>query len=84
MRLSGHGEPSQRTEQVAWEGTVPLKNGGGVPFAADPRTGGYPAFTADNSGPCIDTPGASTASGVRLRESTRDGTPAQASSLVQG
>ena len=52
-------------------------------FAANPQTGGQYTFTADNSGLCIDTPNASTTSGVQLQQFTCNGTPAQAFNLVQ-
>jgi hypothetical protein len=52
-------------------------------FAATPQTGGYYTFTADNSGLCIDTPIASTTSGVQLQQFTCNTTPAQAFQLVQ-
>ncbi|MBR7833542.1 carbohydrate-binding protein [Actinospica durhamensis] len=52
-------------------------------FAANPQTGGYYTFTADNSGLCIDTPSASTASGVQLQQYTCNGTAAQSFQLVQ-
>jgi alpha-L-fucosidase 2 len=52
-------------------------------FAADALSNGDYNFVADNSGLCIDTPGASTASGVQLQQYTCNGTPAQAFSLVQ-
>ena len=52
-------------------------------FAANPQTGGYYTFTADNSGLCIDTPGSSTASGVQLQQYTCNSTGAQSFQLVQ-
>jgi Carbohydrate binding module (family 6)/Beta-1,3-glucanase/Ricin-type beta-trefoil lectin domain-like len=52
-------------------------------FAADLQSNGYYHFVADNSGLCIDTPGASTASGVQLQQYTCNGTGAQEFSLVQ-
>jgi hypothetical protein len=52
-------------------------------FAANPQTGGYYTFTADNSGLCIDTPGASTTAGVQLEQYTCNATPAQSFKLVQ-
>jgi hypothetical protein len=52
-------------------------------FAADLQSNGYYNFVADNSGLCIDTPGASTASGVQLQQYTCNGTGAQEFSLVQ-
>jgi beta-glucosidase len=52
-------------------------------FAANLGSTGYYTFVADNSGLCIDTPGASTASGVQLQQYTCNGTPAQAFKLVQ-
>jgi hypothetical protein len=52
-------------------------------FAANPQTGGYYTFTADNSGLCIDTPGAATTSGVQLEQYTCNGTGAQSFQLVQ-
>jgi Carbohydrate binding module (family 6)/Ricin-type beta-trefoil lectin domain-like len=52
-------------------------------FAANPQTGGYYTFTADNSGLCIDTPSASTTAGVQLQQYTCNGTPAQSFTLVQ-
>jgi hypothetical protein len=45
--------------------------------------GGYYTFTAHNSGLCLDTPGASTASGVQLQQYTCNGTGAQEFKLVQ-
>jgi beta-glucosidase len=52
-------------------------------FAADLQSNGYYNFIADNSGLCIDTPSASTASGVQLQQYTCNGTGAQEFSLVQ-
>jgi hypothetical protein len=52
-------------------------------FAANAQSGGYYTFTADNSGLCIDTPDASTASGVQLQQYTCNGTGAQSFELVQ-
>jgi hypothetical protein len=52
-------------------------------FAANQLSSGYYNFVADNSGLCIDTPGASTASGVQLQQYTCNGTGAQEFSLVQ-
>jgi hypothetical protein len=52
-------------------------------FAANAQAGGYYTFTADNSGLCIDTPSASTASGVQLQQYTCNGTVAQSFQLVQ-
>jgi hypothetical protein len=52
-------------------------------FAADELSSGYYNFVADNSGLCVDTPGASTASGVQLQQYTCNGTGAQEFSLVQ-
>jgi hypothetical protein len=52
-------------------------------FAANHLSSGYYNFVADNSGLCIDTPGASTASGVQLQQYTCNGTGAQEFSLVQ-
>ncbi|MCW2935270.1 MAG: coagulation factor 5/8 type domain protein [Actinomycetia bacterium] len=52
-------------------------------FAADQLSGGYYNFVADNSGLCIDIPGASTASGVQLQQHTCNGTSAQQFNLVQ-
>jgi hypothetical protein len=46
-------------------------------------TGGYYTFTALNSGLCLDTPSASTASGVQLQQYTCNGTGAQEFKLVQ-
>jgi carbohydrate binding protein with CBM6 domain/glycosyl hydrolase family 64 (putative beta-1,3-glucanase)/ricin-type beta-trefoil lectin protein len=51
-------------------------------FSATQVTGGYYNFKADNSGLCVDTPGASTASGVQLQQYTCNGTGAQEFSLV--
>jgi|HubBroStandDraft_1064217.scaffolds.fasta_scaffold02994_1 hypothetical protein len=51
-------------------------------FAADQLSSGYYNFVADNSGLCVDTPGASTASGVQLQQYTCNGTGAQEFSLV--
>ena len=52
-------------------------------FAADALSNGDYNFVADNSGLCIDTPGASTASGVQLQQYTCNGTSAQAFNLIQ-
>jgi Beta-1,3-glucanase/Ricin-type beta-trefoil lectin domain-like len=52
-------------------------------FAADELSSGYYNFVADNSGLCIDTPGASTTSGVQLQQYTCNGTGAQEFSLVE-
>ncbi|HET9061614.1 MAG TPA: RICIN domain-containing protein, partial [Acidimicrobiales bacterium] len=52
-------------------------------FAAEPAGTGYYNFVADNSGLCVDTPGASTAAGVQLQQYTCNATAAQAFSLVQ-
>ena len=52
-------------------------------FAANAQSGGYYTFTANNSGLCIDTPDASTASGVQLQQYTCNGTGAQSFQLVQ-
>jgi hypothetical protein len=52
-------------------------------FAANAQSNGSYTFTADNSGLCIDTPNASTVSGVQLQQSTCNGTSAQAFKLVQ-
>ena len=46
-------------------------------FAATLGSTGYYTFVADNSGLCIDTPSASTASGVQLQQYTCNGTAAQ-------
>jgi beta-glucosidase len=51
-------------------------------FAADLQTSGYYNFVADNSGLCVDTPGASTTSGVQLQQYTCNGTGAQEFSLL--
>ncbi|HEV3172496.1 MAG TPA: carbohydrate-binding protein [Actinocrinis sp.] len=51
-------------------------------FAANQQSNGNYTFVADNSGLCIDTPGASTTSGVQLEQYTCNGTAAQAFSLV--
>jgi Carbohydrate binding module (family 6)/Ricin-type beta-trefoil lectin domain len=51
-------------------------------FAATQQSNGSYNFVADNSGLCIDTPGASTASGVQLQQYTCNGTAAQAFNLV--
>ncbi|HEY1619106.1 MAG TPA: beta-1,3-glucanase family protein [Streptosporangiaceae bacterium] len=51
-------------------------------FAANQQSNGYYNFVADNSKLCIDTPGASTASGVQLQQYTCNGTGAQEFSLV--
>jgi beta-glucosidase len=51
-------------------------------FAADALSNGDYNFVADNSGLCIDTPGASTASGVQLQQYTCNGTGAQEFSLA--
>jgi beta-glucosidase len=52
-------------------------------FAADLESSGYYNFVADNSGLCVDIPGASTASGVQLQQYTCNSTGAQEFSLVQ-
>jgi hypothetical protein len=52
-------------------------------FAANQLSNGDYNFVADNSGLCVDTPGASTASGVQLQQYTCNGTGAQEFSLVQ-
>jgi hypothetical protein len=52
-------------------------------FAAKDLGNGYYNFVANNSGLCIDTPGASTTSGVQLQQYTCNGTGAQAFRLVQ-
>jgi hypothetical protein len=52
-------------------------------FAADAVSGGYYNFVADNSGLCIDTPGASVTAGVQLQQYTCNGTGAQEFKLVQ-
>jgi hypothetical protein len=52
-------------------------------FAADELSSGYYNFVAGNSGLCIDTPGASTESGIQLQQYTCNGTGAQEFSLVQ-
>jgi hypothetical protein len=49
-------------------------------FAGDLQYSGYYSFVADNSGLCLDAPSAS--SGVQLEQSTCNGTPSQAFSLV--
>jgi beta-glucosidase len=51
-------------------------------FAATQLSNGDYNFTADNSGLCVDTPGASTASGVQLQQYTCNGTGAQEFSLA--
>ncbi len=51
-------------------------------FAADLESSGYYNFVADNSGLCVDTPGASTTSGVQLQQYTCNGTGAQEFSLI--
>ena len=50
-------------------------------FAGTLQYSGYYTFTVDSSGLCVNAP--STGSGVQLVQSTCDGTPAQAFSLVQ-
>jgi hypothetical protein len=52
-------------------------------FAAQQQTNGSYNFVADNSGLCIDTPGASTTAGVQLQQYTCNGTGAQQFNLVQ-
>lgn len=52
-------------------------------FAADELSNGDYNFVAGNSGLCVDTPGASTASGVQLQQYTCNGTGAQEFSLVE-
>ncbi len=52
-------------------------------FSAKAGANGYYSFVADNSGLCIDTPGASGSAGVQLQQYTCNGTGAQAFSLVQ-
>ena len=49
-------------------------------FSGDLQYSGYYTFAADNSGLCIGAP--STSSGVQLEQSTCNGTPSQAFSLV--
>jgi hypothetical protein len=51
-------------------------------FAADALSNGDYNLVADNSGLCIDTPSASTASGVQLQQYTCNGTGAQQFQLV--
>jgi hypothetical protein len=51
-------------------------------LVADLQSNGYYNFVADNSGLCVDTPGASTASGVQLQQYTCNGTGAQEFTLV--
>jgi hypothetical protein len=51
-------------------------------FSATLESSGYYNFIADNSGLCIDTPGASTTAGVQLQQYTCNGTGAQEFSLV--
>ncbi|MEY9858849.1 hypothetical protein ABH935_004472 [Catenulispora sp. GAS73] len=51
-------------------------------FAANLQSNGDYTFVADNSKLCVDTPGASTASGTQLDQNTCNGTGAQAFSLV--
>ncbi|MEY9891430.1 hypothetical protein ABIA31_005095 [Catenulispora sp. MAP5-51] len=51
-------------------------------FAAHQQSNGDYTFVADNSGLCVDTPGASTAGGVQLDQNTCNGTSAQAFNLV--
>ena len=51
-------------------------------FAATALSNGDYNFVAGNSGLCVDTPGASTASGVQLQQYTCNGTGAQEFSLV--
>ena len=53
-------------------------------FTVTKQTSGDYTFVANNSGLCIDTPNASTTSGVQLQQFTCNGTPAQSFSLVQG
>jgi predicted alpha-1,2-mannosidase len=53
-------------------------------FAATQQASGSYAFTADNSGLCIDTPGSSTTSGVQLQQYTCNNTSAQSFNLVVG
>jgi hypothetical protein len=52
-------------------------------FAATVQANDLYTLTADNSGLCIDVPGASTASGVQLEQYTCNGTTAQSFNLVQ-
>jgi hypothetical protein len=52
-------------------------------FTADQLSDGDYNFIADNSGLCVDTPGASTASGVQLQQYTCNSTGAQSFQLVQ-
>ena len=52
-------------------------------FTVTKQTSGDYTFVANNSGLCIDTPSASTASGVQLEQFTCNGTPAQSFGLVQ-
>jgi beta-glucosidase len=52
-------------------------------FAADQLADGDYNFIADNSGLCVDTPSASTTSGVQLQQYTCNSTGAQSFQLVQ-
>jgi hypothetical protein len=51
-------------------------------FAASAQLNGSYNFIVDNDGFCIDTPAASTASGVQLEQFTCNGTPAQEFNIV--
>jgi len=53
-------------------------------FTATLESSGYYNFIADNSGLCIDTPGASTTAGVQLEQYTYNSTGAQEFRLVAG
>ena len=51
-------------------------------FAANLQSSGNYTFTVDNDGLCIDTPSASTTSGVQLQQYTCNSTAAQAFTLI--
>ena len=70
------------SEGESWNITGGVGNTNAL-FAANAQSGGYYTFTANNSGLCIDTPDASTASGVQLQQYTCNGTGAQSFQLVQ-
>jgi hypothetical protein len=73
MRATAPGDPLQIWNYGGTGNTNAL-------FAGDLQYSGYYSFVADNSGLCIDVP--STSSGVQLEQSTCNGTPSQAFSLV--
>ena len=99
MRLQRRGATTHRTflhrssvrRRPAWSGAGVLTAGvvgatqSAVPGPAvpSPAAAGGGALRVAATGGCIDTPSASTASGVPLQQYTCNGTGAQESSLVQ-